>query len=359
MTMTAALFSERCRRWVGLSLMAGCLLCGGIVFGRSQAQAADAGSTANAATSPASLRVVCDTAAWIGDSLSLKLLYEGNDLHKVLFPILDPQACPDLELFSSAPIYDTAYDKGSGLYTLRAAYPFTIYTAGDYPIPPISIRVLEGTDILIYETDTLWIHILEPDIDPNQAIRDIKNIQPVSFWERAGDFCRRNALWIILSLILLTAAGFGWYYRQRRRKNLPLFSAPEPTVPPLELALNRLAELKEKQLWQQNRLKEYYTELTDILRVFLDGHAQIPAAEMTSDECIDALRQHYADRQDDIRRLASVFRTADLVKFAKDEPQASEHQECFRIVRQFIASHQTAESSAAPTPQTPNDDELV
>ncbi|MDE7091386.1 MAG: hypothetical protein K2O53_06650, partial [Bacteroidales bacterium] len=58
---------------------------------------------ANAAPS---LRVFCDSAAWIGDSLSLKLQYEGTDPRHVLFPILDPQAYPGLEFFSTTPTYD-------------------------------------------------------------------------------------------------------------------------------------------------------------------------------------------------------------------------------------------------------------
>ncbi|MDE6308537.1 MAG: hypothetical protein K2L79_07040, partial [Bacteroidales bacterium] len=103
-----------------------------------------------------------------------------------------------------------------------------------------------------------------------------------------------------------------------------------------------LKALKNKELWQHNRVKEYYTELTDILRVFLADEYHIAAVEMTSDECIENLRRQYPDRKDDIHRLETVFRTADLVKFAKSEPQPSEHEDCFRLIWQFVAQHKTS-----------------
>ena len=289
-----------------------------------------------------SLRVFCDSAAWIGDSLSLKLQYEGTDPRHVLFPILDPQGYPGLEFFSATPTYDTSYDKTTGLFRLRANYPFAIYTAGTYAIPPVSFRVFEDGQILIYDTDTLWVNIYEPDVDFEQDIRDIKPIQQVSVWERMADYLRRHYIWISAILLGLLAAVFGWYYWRRRRRNLPVFSAPKPVVPPVDRALANLKTLKDKQLWQKNRVKEYYTELTEILRVFLADEYRIAAIEMTSDECIENLRQQYPDRKDDIRRLETVFRTADLVKFAKGEPQPSEHEDCFRTVWQFVAQHKTS-----------------
>ena len=125
--------------------------------------------------------------------------------------------------------------------------------------------------------------------------------------------------------------------------------APKPVVPPLDQALADLRKLKAKQLWQQNRVKEYYTELTDILRVFLAAEYRIAAIEMTSDECLEALRMNHPERKEDIRNLGLVFRTADLVKFAKGEPQPSEHEDCFRLIWRFVASHKNAE---APVPNT-------
>lgn len=298
------------------------------------------------------LRVFCDSAAWIGDSLSLRLQYEGNDPRDVQFPILDPQAYPGLEFFSAAPRFDTAYDKTTGLFTLRAAYPFTIYTAGTYALPPVSFRVFANGQILIYDTDTLWINVYEPDVDTEQAIRDIKDIGRVSFWERTGDYLRRNALWLSLTAAALAAGIFTWYALRRRRRDLPVFSAPKPPVPPLDQALSDLRKLKDKQLWQQNHIKEYYTELTDILRVFLAGEYRIAAVEMTSDECLDALRAQCPEAKQTLSELGRVFRTADLVKFAKGEPQPDEHEDCFRLIWRFVAAHKadTADGSNTARP---------
>ena len=313
-----------------------------------QAQTKAPAQTQPQAQAAPTLRVFCDSAAWIGDSLSLKLQYEGANPRHVLFPVLDPDQYPGLEFYSTIPLYDTAYDQTTGLFRIQAAYPFSIYTAGSYAIPPVSFRVFENGKILIYGTDTVWINIYEPEVDTEADIRDIKGVFKVSIWERIGDYIRQNYIWMTAVLLAIAAAIFGWYYWKRKRQNRPIFSAPKPPVPPLEQALQDLKKLKAKQLWQQNRIKDYHTELTDILRVFLDGEYHIAAVEMTSDECMETLRLNYPDRKEDLKNLGLVFRTADLVKFAKSEPTPDEHENCFRLVWNFIAAHENAGSTPAP-----------
>ena len=109
----------------------------------------------------------------------------------------------------------------------------------------------------------------------------------------------------------------------RKRKATP---RPAPKIPPHVVANKALVELGHRKLWQKGKFKAYYTALTSILRTYISGRWDIGALEMTTDEIIIALRDiemPSASRTD----LITILRTADMVKFAKAEPEAEENEE--------------------------------
>ena len=97
----------------------------------------------------------------------------------------------------------------------------------------------------------------------------------------------------------------------------------EPQLPPHQLAMQEIERIKSEKVWQKGLSKEYYTELTDVLRVYIKGRFGFNAQEMTSTEIIDKLLE--INDKDAIRDLMELFRTADLVKFAKHTPLMNEN----------------------------------
>lgn len=289
------------------------------------------------AYSSINVRALCDSSAWIGDSLSLKLQYTSKQLGAVQFPIIENDLAPDLAFFNAAPKTDTIKDEKSGLYTVTAAYPFSIYSPGYHTIPPITFTGISDSGETLYTSDSLIIHIKAPVVDTTKDFRDIKTVAGVSFRERFLDFISRNATTLLFSAVILALIGLGvWFYIKRKRKNDPLYTAHKTVLSPLQQALLDLKKLKEKKLWQQNQIKAYYTELTDILRVFISANFNINATEMTSDELLDIFKDKYPQLNDDLRDLRVVLTTSDLVKFAKNLPLQTEHEECFRLVYLFV-----------------------
>ncbi|MEK6650556.1 MAG: hypothetical protein AABY75_06250 [Bacteroidota bacterium] len=179
-------------------------------------------------------------------------------------------------------------------------------------------------------------------------IRDIKPPMSAPWrWEDIWPF--------LLGALVL---GGGWY-AWRRYRAAHATAAPEepptPAVAPHVRALKELRILEEKQLWQQGRVKEYYSEATEIVRRFFEGRWNIGALEMTSEEILHALRgTPEADRLRET--LGSFFLQADLVKFAKAHPTPDDHKEeleqAFAIVRAMTPTAPVEPQKTQPVEET-------
>ncbi|MBT7527967.1 MAG: hypothetical protein HN660_00600, partial [Flavobacteriaceae bacterium] len=133
-------------------------------------------------------------------------------------------------------------------------------------------------------------------------------------------------IWVILILILI--AVFVYYFVFRKK---PIVDQEEPIVqiPPYDEAIEKLKKLDNKLLWQNNQIKKYYSELTEIIRDFIEKELKIPALEITTQELIEALSN--LDKSETLqidkettRKLNSLLSEADLVKFAKSTPLSHE-----------------------------------
>ncbi len=201
--------------------------------------------------------------------------------------------------------------------------------------------------------DSVLITVADvPNVDTTTAeIRDIADVmrQPLTFGE-----IKRLALGVLIFWVAVAAAIL-LFLRIKRRK--PLISVPEvPPLPADQRALQALETLRCRQLWQQGKPKEYHTELTDILRAFLQEACAINSAEMTSDQTLEAFRSNPAYSPDVEARLTEILQTADMVKFAKSEPLPFRHDrsmtDAVAVVRLLSASAQPTETVPASEKET-------
>lgn len=104
---------------------------------------------------------------------------------------------------------------------------------------------------------------------------------------------------------------------------------------PWEDALSSLEALQQKRLWQSGKLKEFYTELTEIIRIYLSKQHGIEAMEMITSEILEAYSK--AGLNNECKsKLAEVLNRADWVKFAKGIPEHSENDNCILLTREII-----------------------
>jgi hypothetical protein len=299
------------------------------------------GTTARAQQPGAQASLGSDTAL-IGDQLCLSLELTVPDGSKVTWPVFEDTLVRGVEILRRTGV-DTLAKEG-GQFTLKQELLITSFDSGNYAIPPVPFRFLELRDTTKYYTETrpLKLYVKSPDIDPAGDIKTIKPPlkAPVTFAEIAP--------WLGGAAFLLLAGLGLWYYLQRRKKEEPVFRIRQkPKLPPHQIALEALETLKQKKLWQAGRVKEYYTELTDIVRVYIEDRFGIMAMEMTTDEIMAALKG--TGVPDSHRgKLYSTLAEADLVKFAKSRPLPDENDANFHHCVDFVRQTRPAEDLRSP-----------
>ena len=199
--------------------------------------------------------------------------------------------------------------------------------------------------------DSVYLEVATFQIDStSQSIYDLKPQKnlPFRFLEIKG-----YATWGILILLLLLA---GAYALQRwlasRGKGFGDLFKPAPPLPPHVAAIQALEALHNQKLWQNNRHKQYYSGLTDILRTYIAGRWGLGAMEMTSDEIIEAMRQE--ELPDKARMdLTAILRDADLVKFAKATPEAEQNEADYLKAYYFVEETKLVEEETPAEEDSP------
>ncbi len=210
--------------------------------------------------------------------------------------------------------------KENDMIVTQMDYIISTFFTGEFVIPPVSISYSAPGDSGIRKMYTEPIDITVESVQSGEA-DDIRDIKPPEAIPAAW----RNTLLLIagaaalLGLILLAVI---LYLRKRAGKNLlPVLKAPPR--PPHEIALEALERLKNSDLLDHNAFIEFYTELSEIIRQYINGRFFIVAMEMTSSEILEKLRN--ADLQkEQIALFERFFNFCDFVKFAKKIPAQSE-----------------------------------
>ncbi|WP_433834289.1 hypothetical protein [Flavobacterium anhuiense] len=245
----------------------------------------------------------------IGAEFKLTLKTVVSSTAKVEFPKL--KNIGPLEVIQSYPI-DTV-KKDATNYELIKKYGLTQFDSGRYTIPSIKILI----DKKAFYSDSLKVEVANLKVDTlQQKMYDIKDISAVD--EGMGN-------WWIYALVALAILGIGafvyWYVKKRQLKKIE----EEVYKTPIEKATSLLNNLESKELVQKGEIKEYYSELTDIARNYIEEAIHIPAMESTTSELITAIREASTKKKmtltpETVENLERVLRQADLVKFAKSKP---------------------------------------
>ena len=245
----------------------------------------------------------------IGAQFNLTLKTNVDTLAKVVFPT--SKNFGKMEVIRSY-LIDTI--KLGDRYELIKKYGVTQFDSGKYVIP--SLKVLINNKA--FATDSLLVEVSNVQVDTlKQKLFDIKPIVEVPyelsyFWQYV----------LIILLILGIGALIYWLIKKYQKKKVEVL---EELKSPIERATILLKTLEKKELWQKGAVKEYYSELTDIARNYIEEAIEIPAMESTTSELILALRAASIKKKmtvsaETLENLERVLKQADLVKFAKSKP---------------------------------------
>ena len=184
----------------------------------------------------------------------------------------------------------------------------------------------------------LTLKVLPVDVSQMEDVHDIKPVETVPFnlLDWLPDYW-----WAWLLGILLIAGGI-WAYHKYYKKGVNPLKPSRKRLPPYEEAMINLQNLKAAQLWQQGQEKEYFTGLTDILRVYIDRRFDINAVEMTSSQIIETLKKNDETRAVN-EQLGMILEIADIVKFANARPLADDNEVAYQRAVNFVEATRPVE----------------
>lgn len=262
----------------------------------------------------------------IGDQINFKMIVEVDSTDVVIFP--EGQTFSPLETVEAFAT-DTTHKKDR--VTLQKIYALTQFDSGSYKLPSQRIEI----NGMGYFTDSLQVNVATVPVDTlAQKMFDIKPLIQVEK-SNAGLW---KILLIILAILALIAGLVYWFVF---RKKTLTEEEKEALLPPYDRALLELKKLDNSKYLIKDEYKQYYSELTDIVRSYLEEDVHVSALESTTDELINKLEMlkdagELKLENDTIRQFKNILQTADLVKFAKSKPPTSIAQQDRKAVEQIV-----------------------
>jgi len=246
----------------------------------------------------------------IGEQITYKIQVETDSTELVVFP--EGQTFMPLEMIESYKIDTT---KNNAKFQLIKKYGLTQFDSGSYVIP--KQKIIVGTKTFF--TDSLNVEVNAIVVDTTK--QNLYDIKPMINVEKASSNWWK---YLLLAVLALAVIAFVLYWLIWRKK--PLTEEEEiALLPPYDRAKLALRKLDESDYLQKSELKDYYSELTFIIRKYLDEKVYDRALESTTDELVTRLNLLRDGNQielshNDIKNIETILKRADLVKFAKSAP---------------------------------------
>ncbi len=269
----------------------------------------------------------------VGDqtSIELEITYSATD-ENIEFPALKDTLTKEIEIVEFGNI-DTTFDEDD--VTKKMLYQkltITSWDSGYHVIPPFEFKIGGQS----YKTNPLVLNVVDVEISPEQDIKDIKGIIEVPFSITDWLLSKKKTIGLGFLIGVIVVIAMVLY---KKYKNRP--KAEEEVVVPKEaadiVATRKLEELAQKKLWQSGKVKAYYSELSFILREYLENRYLVHVLELTTDETIALINNGLIKEKQTIQKLESILLLADMAKFAKQQPIGSENEDAYKNALLFLS----------------------
>ena len=275
------------------------------------------------------------TSLMIGDQtdMHLQVTHEVNE--RVEWPVYGETLQNGIEIVDRTIVDTTTLPDGR--VQLNQYLTLTSFKDSLFAIEPIVFVSGEDT----FRSEPMALNVIQPfEVDTTNAITDIKAIEkaPIWWW---GIF-----RWVLLAIgLLLLAVGVfflvRWIMSKRKPEEEPV--NPELLRPADEVALEKLDAIKAAKVWRDGKVKEYQTELTDVVREYISRRFDVQSTEKTSDETLRELKPILVNSQltkedgkELYEKLKKMLQLADLVKFAKWRTTPDENESALMTAYEFV-----------------------
>lgn len=284
----------------------------------------------------------------IGDQINLTLELEKPKNLEMGFATVADSLAGKIEVLERSAI-DTLILNDQSIKLVQT-FRVTCFDSGDYRIPPFRFDLQMADRLDSIFTNELLLRVMTLEVDTTRGPTDVKMPYdaPLTLKEVTPYMMGIILAGTLLFLIL--------YSLKRKKKNLPLFTLPaRPKEPPHVVALKELDRIKEEKLWQREKVKAYYSDLTGVLRTYIEERFGLPALEQTTGEILESfVTRKGMIPEKSLGHLQHILPLADLVKFAKYQPLPDDHQMALVNAYFFVNETKPEETAKNISPEQEN-----
>ena len=283
---------------------------------------------------------------FIGEQTDITLDVTFGAKQKLTLPALKKgtELVPNVEVLNVTSPDTTFLNDGKTLEVVQK-YTVTAWDSALYYLPPFVVEV----DGQRYESKSLALNVYTVDIDTLHTDRFFPSndvMAPPFAWD---DW--RAIVGGAFLVTLLFIVSYVLFDRARKGKPIVRIVRRKKALPPHKVAIAEIERIKADRKWAEEDSKEYYTQLTETLRVYIQNRYGFSTMEMTSAEIIERLLQE-DDGGQALDELREIFRTADLVKFAKYSTLINENDANLMAAVEYInQTKQEVDPNAKPEPE--------
>ncbi len=266
----------------------------------------------------------------IGEQCTITLELEntvGNN--SIQFPELRDTISKFIEIVQVGNIDTTFDEEDVTVQYFKQEVKVTSWDSGYYAIKPFQL-ILNGDTL---QTEALLLEVNSVNITPEEDIKDIKDIMEVPFSISDWIIANRVILLSIVGIILLLLLAWYLYKRYKNKEVVEEIQVPKEEAD--IVARRKLEELSSMELWQKGETKAYYSELSFIVREYLENRFRFMALELSTEEILMQLPQLDLE-ENERKKLHKILSLSDMAKFAKQNPLASENEEALRYAFEFV-----------------------
>lgn len=263
----------------------------------------------------------------IGDQIELNISVELNLNEEYNWPEFTDSVYKKVEIISQSDLKEDTTEESK---IISQQILLTCFDSGSYYLPPIVFNKNKKTEGLLLNVNTIAINdssAIMDITDTKIGTKDDYTAEEIE--EKERNFWKRIA-WIIGILMLLFLI---YYLIKKYKKGESVITKRKIIVPPHITALNKLQNLQKKKLWQKGELKEYYSELSLILREYTENRFNFQALELPTSDITKNLKQIDSNI---LSKLEFVLLKADNIKYAKGLSLEEENKESMKKSKEFI-----------------------
>ena len=265
--------------------------------------------------------------------LDLYVTYDANASKnlRIDWPSFEDTITGKVEIVSRTPIDSTIPDKSNpSIIQQHQQYIVTAFDSGYFAIPPFKF-VVNGDTVNPVLTEALFLEVNTVPTDTTDAtVKDIKPpfnepfdwkwYLPMVYWSAAAILVVALIVFVIMKLT---------------KKKPEQLIEKKPDIPPHIIALEQLEKVKLEAVWKEGKTKEYYSAISDSVRLYIEGRFGIQALELTTDEIVRAFKSQVVDSLSK-EKLQQMLVLSDFVKFAKVLPIEQEHALALQNAFDFV-----------------------